>query len=104
MKNRFLDALLNSIYGFLPWRLLSSPVMFVTEIAFIISVFAAIFPAQFGIPYTPVYLDFYVSVALMLFLTILFSNLSSSLSEGKKQGNHRIPEEPQEGGNRKTSY
>lgn len=85
MKNRYLEAFINSIYGFLPWRLVSSPVMFVTEIALIISVFAAIFPSQFGIPHTPVYIEFYVSVVVMLFLTVLFSNLSSSLSEGKSK-------------------
>ena len=83
--NRYFEALLNSIRNFLPWKLLSSPVMFVTEIAFFISILATVFPGQFGIPSTPVYIHFYESVVVMLFLTILFSNLSSSLSEGKSR-------------------
>jgi K+-transporting ATPase ATPase B chain len=60
---------------------MKNPVMFVTEIAFIISIFVMFFPSYFDAPSTGVYVSFYLAVAILLFLTLLFSNLSTTLSE-----------------------
>ena len=76
-------VIINSLKGFDPRKLIKNPVMFVTEIAFFISIFIIIFPAYFNVPDTRIYLYFYISVTVLLFLTVFFSNLSTSLSEGQ---------------------
>lgn len=58
-----------------------NPVMFVTEIAFIISIFVMLFPSAFNAPAGKVYFSFYLAVSILLFLTLLFSNLSTTMSE-----------------------
>ena len=76
-------VIINSLKGFDSRKLIKNPVMFVTEIAFFISIFIIIFPAYFNVPDTRIYLYFYISVTVLLFLTVFFSNLSTSLSEGQ---------------------
>ena len=83
--NKHIESLKDAMISFLPWKLVGNPVMFVTEIAMIVSIIATLFPTQFNIPNSTQYVNFYISVDVMLFLTILFSNLSSSLSEGKSK-------------------
>ncbi|MEM0158114.1 MAG: potassium-transporting ATPase subunit KdpB [Thermoplasmataceae archaeon] len=83
--NRFLETLVDSFEGFLPTRLIYNPVIFVTEIALFISLFATIFPSAFDLPVSGSYGEFYISVDVLLFLTIWFSNLSLSISEGKSK-------------------
>lgn len=83
--NKYMEASIDALTSFLPWKLIGNPVMFVTEIAMFVSFFATLFPSQFNIPDSTLYIEFYISVDIMLFLTILFSNLSSSLSEGKSK-------------------
>ncbi|HLH85352.1 MAG TPA: potassium-transporting ATPase subunit KdpB [Thermoplasmataceae archaeon] len=83
--NRYLEAFLDSLESFNPARLFSNPVMFVTEVALLIALFATFYPSSFDLPSSPVYRQFYVAVDVLLFLTIWFSNLSTSLSEGKSK-------------------
>ncbi len=75
--------LINALKGFDFRKIIKNPVMFITEIAFFISIFIIIFPSYFNVPYTSVYIYFYISVTILLFLTVFFSNLSTSLSESQ---------------------
>ncbi len=79
------EIILNSLKGFDPRNEIKNPVMFITEIAFVISIFILAFPTGFQVPHSTVYMQFYVSVAILLFLTVFFSNLSTSLSEGQSK-------------------
>ena len=62
-----------------------NPVMFVTEIAFFLSLVLTIFPETLNLPVTGIYMQFYISVTLLLFLTVFFSNLGIAVSEGKSK-------------------
>jgi len=70
-----------SLEKFRPDFQVKNPVMFVTEIAFIISIFVMLFPSAFNAPASKVYFSFYLAVSILLFLTLLFSNLSTTMSE-----------------------
>ncbi len=75
------DLLKNTITGFRPDILLRNPVLFVTEISMILSLFAYIFHGFFNLPFSASYQEFYISVFILLFLTIFFANLGYSISE-----------------------
>ncbi len=79
------EVLINALKGFDLRKIIKNPVMFITEIAFFISIFIIIFPSDFNVPYTSVYIYFYISVTVLLFLTVFFSNLSTSLSESQSK-------------------
>ena len=76
-------VIINALKGFDFRKIIKNPVMFITEIAFFISIFIIIFPSYFNVPDTSVYIYFYISVTVLLFLTVFFSNLSTSLSESQ---------------------
>ncbi|WP_287961162.1 potassium-transporting ATPase subunit KdpB [Acidiplasma sp.] len=79
------EIVINSLKGFDPRNEIKNPVMFITEIAFVLSIFIAAFPSSFNVPSSGVYMDFYISVTVLLFLTVFFSNLSTSLSESQSK-------------------
>lgn len=56
------DLLKNTITGFRPDILLRNPVLFVTEISMILSLFAYIFHGFFNLPFSASYQEFYISV------------------------------------------
>ncbi len=84
---------LNQIYriigqalkNFDPRYLYVNPVMFVTEFAFFVAIFVAIFPSWFNAPSGGTYTYFYVAVIVNLFLTLFFSNTSVAISESKSK-------------------
>jgi len=79
------EVIINAIKGFDLRKEIKNPVMFITEIAFFISIFIIIFPEYFNVPTSSVYMSFYISVTILLFLTVFFSNLSTSLSESQSK-------------------
>lgn len=82
MKIDIGNVIVLSFRNFLPDRSMKNPVMFVTELAFFISVAFAIFPgsgAAGGLE------PFYIAVASLLFMTVFLSNLSDAISEGKSK-------------------
>jgi K+-transporting ATPase ATPase B chain len=83
--NPYLDAVKSSITGLNPKRLIKSPVMFITEIALILSVYLLAFHDLYHLQMTSQYMDFYISVIILLFLTIFFSTFAQSLAEGKSK-------------------
>ena len=85
MKIKIKEIMLDSLKDFDPRFLRHNPVMFVTELAFIVSIIAAIIPGYFDLPVTPTYREFYVAVIVLLFLTVLASNVSTAISEGKSK-------------------
>ena len=85
MKIKIKEIILDSLKDFDPRFLRHNPVMFVTELAFIVSIIAAIIPGYFGLPVTLTYREFYVAVIVLLFLTVFASNVSTAISEGKSK-------------------
>ncbi len=81
--NRYAEILYFTFRDFRPDRLIRNPVMFVTEVAFLVSLVLTIFPGLADLPYVYPYSAFYISTTVMLFLTIFFSNLAEAFSEGK---------------------
>ncbi len=81
--NKYLEIVYYTFRDFRPDRLFRNPVMFVTEVAFIVSLVFTIDPASADLPSYFPYSAFYVSTTVMLFLTIFFSNLAEAVSEGK---------------------
>ncbi|MEM0155093.1 MAG: potassium-transporting ATPase subunit KdpB [Thermoplasmataceae archaeon] len=79
--NSWWKIVTGSMEKFRPDFQAKNPVMFVTEIAFIVSIFVIIFPTEFDIQTTGNYVDFYIAVTVLLFLTLLFSNISTTVSE-----------------------
>ena len=71
--------------SFNPVHLKNNPVMFITEIAFLVSIYVLIFGKEYGLTTTGNYVPFYVAVLILLFLTIFFSNLAESIAEGKSR-------------------
>lgn len=83
--NQVVTVLVRALKNFSPRYLFLNPVMFVTEFAFVISIFVAIFPQWFGAPSGTPYDYFYVAVVVNLFLTLFFSNVSLAISESKSK-------------------
>ena len=81
--NRYVEILYFTMRDFRPDRLLRNPVMFVTEVAFAVSLVLTLFPSLADLPSGFPYSAFYISTTVMLFLTIFFSNLAEAFSEGK---------------------
>ena len=79
------SILKTTMLQFNPVSELRNPVMLLTEVAFVLSIFMAIFPGSFSLPATASYEEFYLSVIVMLFLTLLFANFSYAVSEGKSR-------------------
>ncbi len=83
--NRYLEYFLNTMKSFNPVHLKNNPVMFITEIAFLVSIFVIAFGNEYGLSTTGNYVPFYAAVLVLLFLTIFFSNLAESIAEGKSR-------------------
>ena len=83
--NQGFKVIIQALKNFSPKYLFTNPVMFVTEFAFIISVFIAIFPGWFNAPSGTPYTYFYIAVVTNLFLTLFFSNTSLAISESKSK-------------------
>ncbi len=82
----FRDTMKMTFKNFSPVLEFRNPVMFVTEISFILSVVITVIPSAFSLPTDYTYRIFYIAVSILLFLTLLFSNLSAAISEGKSRG------------------
>ncbi len=80
-----IEPVIIALKNFRPDRLIRNPVMFVTEIALIMSIYLLIFSGQYGLPVSPRYIYFYTAVIILLFLTVFFSNIAESMSEGKSK-------------------
>ncbi len=74
-----------SLKNMRPDIIVHNPVMFITEISIVITVFIAIFPSFFSVPDSPTYRGFYIAVIVLLLLTVYFSSLSTAISEGKSK-------------------
>lgn len=83
--NQYAEASINAIKEFDPRKLLRNPVMFITELAMLTSVYLLAFHAEYGLSLKGVYVEFYISVIVLLFMTIFFSNLAETLAEGKSR-------------------
>ncbi len=83
--NQILKVILQALKNFDPRYLYVNPVMFVTEFAFIIAIFVAVFPTWFNAPSGGFYNYFYAAVISNLFLTLFFSNTSVAISESKSK-------------------
>lgn len=84
-SQQVISVIKTTLMQFNPVSELRNPVMLLTEVAFILSIFMAIFPGSFSLPTSGSYEEFYLSVIVMLFLTLLFANLSYAISEGKSR-------------------
>ncbi len=74
-----------SLKNMRPDIIVHNPVMFITEISIVVTIFIAIFPSFFSVPDSPTYRGFYVAVIVLLLLTVYFSSLSTAISEGKSK-------------------
>ncbi len=74
-----------SLRNMRPDILMHNPVMFITEISMIITIFIAIFPSYFSVPDSMTYRNFYIAVIILLLLTVYFSSLSTAISEKARQ-------------------
>lgn len=83
--NQPMRVIYQTLKNFSPKYLFLNPVMFVTEFAFIIALFIAIFPGVFNAPSGAPYDYFYIAVVTNLFLTLFFSNTSLAISESKSK-------------------
>ena len=79
------EPVIKALENFRPDRLIRNPVMFVTEIALLMSIYLLIFRGQYDLPVSSRYIYFYASVIILLFLTVFFSNIAESMSEGKSK-------------------
>ncbi|MHB8372768.1 MAG: potassium-transporting ATPase subunit KdpB [Thermoplasmataceae archaeon] len=84
MKFNF-EPLIVALKNFRPDKMLRNPVMFVTEISLLLSLYLIAFHNQYSLPISARYLYFYAAIIILLFLTIFFSNIAESLSEGKSK-------------------
>lgn len=83
--NPYVSATINALRQFDPRKLVRNPVMLITELALIISLYLLAFHSQYNLSLSGQYINFYISVIILLFLTIFFSNLAESLAEGKSR-------------------
>ncbi len=83
--NRYVEPVMNALKQFSPFKLWRNPVMLITELALILSLYFIAFHSQYALKINSLYVSFYVSVVVLLFLTIFFSNLAESLAEGKSK-------------------
>lgn len=68
-----------------PLRLISNPVMFVVELAFMVVLLMAVFPSDFpGLAYKSD-AGFYFEVSLILLVTVWFSTISDSFAEARSR-------------------
>ncbi len=85
MAANYAGILYLTIKNFRPDRMMRNPVMFVTEVCFIIALLVSVEPALTGSPHTGIYEAFYITVAILLFVTVFESNLSDAISEGRSK-------------------
>ena len=83
--NQYAEAVLNALKEFDPRKLWHNPVMLVTEISLLLSIYFIALHKQYDLAMSKSYVSFYISVLVLLFLTIFFSNLAQSLAEGKSR-------------------
>ncbi|MGP6219798.1 potassium-transporting ATPase subunit KdpB [Caldiplasma sukawensis] len=83
--NEYLKGTIEALKQFNPVRLKQNPVMLITEMSLIISVYVLIFHQAYNLNMSAIYVDFYISVIVLLFLTIFFSNFAEALAEGKSK-------------------
>ncbi len=83
--NKYVEYVLITLWNFNPAHLRKNPVMFITEIAFFVSIYVLIFGSHYGIITSGQYIPFYIAVIILLFLTVFFSNLAESIAEGKSR-------------------
>ncbi|MHB1440321.1 MAG: potassium-transporting ATPase subunit KdpB [Cuniculiplasma sp.] len=83
--NKYVEAIINALKEFDPRKLYRNPVMFITEIALLLSIYLLVFHSEYDLSLSGLYIPFYISVLVLLFLTIFFSTLAESLAEGKSR-------------------
>ncbi len=83
--NNYKEILKTTLIGFRPDFLYRNPILLITEISMVLSIFAILFNAAFQLTFSISYQEFYVAVVLLLFLTIFFANLGYAISEGQSR-------------------
>ncbi|OWP54596.1 MAG: potassium-transporting ATPase subunit B [Cuniculiplasma sp. C_DKE] len=83
--NSYAEAVINALKEFDPRKLYKNPVMFITEIALLFSLYLIVFHQAYHLEMSGQYVPFYISVVVLLFLTIFFSTLGEALAEGKSR-------------------
>ncbi len=84
MPSNYVEIMYLTLKNFRPDRMMRNPVMFVTELCFIVALIVSVLPGTFG-PHPKGYLAFYITVTVLLFATVFESNLSDAISEGKSR-------------------
>ena len=83
--NSYAEAVINALKEFDPRKLYKNPVMFITEMALLFSLYLIVFHQAYHLEMSGLYVPFYISVVVLLFLTIFFSTLGEALAEGKSR-------------------
>lgn len=78
----FKQALLGSFLKLDPRYMIKSPVMFVVEIGFVITLLLTVIPGVFGESGSDMRI-YNLFVSIILFLTVLFANFAESVAEGR---------------------
>ncbi len=83
--NKYITAILNALQEFDPRKLYRNPVMLITEMALLFSLYLLAFHQAYHLQMSGLYVPFYISVVVLLFLTIFFSTFGEALAEGKSR-------------------
>lgn len=83
--NKYITAILNALREFDPRKLYRNPVMLITEMALLLSLYLLAFHQAYHLQMGGLYVPFYISVVVLLFLTIFFSTFGEALAEGKSR-------------------